>query len=119
MTTHNFTFDAVGRLNRARDTDEVLSVMRDVGDELGFENFCVAGMPEAGERFEPYVLLSGWPDEWLHHYDAKGYVHIDPVIAKLRSSTAPFDWREAHYDKSRGSAAAKMMNEARELGLAE
>lgn len=119
MGARNIAFDAIADLNGAAGVDAILGILRRVGDSFGYENFCIAGIPQPGEKLEPYLMLSGWPHEWLELYTGRDYIHIDPVIAKLRTTTLPFEWREAPYDTGRGSQVALMMNEARELGLAE
>jgi LuxR family quorum sensing-dependent transcriptional regulator len=116
--TRILTLDFISQLKRSTATEEVLAILRTVGDSVGYENFCVAGMPSPNEDFASYVMLSGWPEDWFDHYNRKAYVHVDPVIARLKATTSPFEWREAQYDRSRGSSAALMMNEAADFGLA-
>lgn len=119
MSARNIAFDAIADLNGAAGLEEILAILRRVGDSFGYENFCIAGIPQPGEKLDPYLMLSGWPAEWLDRYTRRDYIHVDPVIAKLKTTTLPFEWREAPYDETRGSRAALMMNEARELGLVE
>ena len=63
-------------------------------------------------------MACAWPDEWSDRYKAKDYIHIDPVIRRVRQATMPFMWSEASYDPCE-AAVASMMGEAAELGLAE
>lgn len=118
-TTLQITFETIGHLEKANGTDEVLALLQAAGDEFGYRNFCIAGIPNKDEHLAPYLMLSGWPKEWLDRYDARDYVHVDPVIAALKETTRPVVWSATQYDQSRGSRAALLMNEARELGLGE
>jgi LuxR family transcriptional regulator, quorum-sensing system regulator BjaR1 len=118
-TIRQVTFETIGALEKAKGTDEVLALLRNAGGEFGYENFCIAGIPDRHEHLAPYLMLSGWPKEWLDRYDARDYVHVDPVISALKETTCPVVWNETHYDKGRDSRPALMMNEAREIGLGE
>jgi LuxR family transcriptional regulator, quorum-sensing system regulator BjaR1 len=46
-----------------------------------------------------------------------GYLHIDPVIRKSRSTLEPFAWSEAIYDRHKDTLAHKVMCEATEFRL--
>jgi LuxR family transcriptional regulator, quorum-sensing system regulator BjaR1 len=118
-TLKQTTFEVIHDLDKAKGTDEVLALLRAAGDDFGYENFCIAGIPNRNEHFAPHLMLSGWPKEWLDRYDKRDYVHVDPVIAALKQTTRPVVWGETQYDKGRGSRPALMMNEAREIGLGE
>jgi hypothetical protein len=54
----------------------------------------------------------------MKRYAGEGYVHVDPVIRRIRQTTMPFGWHEAPYDPEDGGAV-KVMNEATEFGLAD
>ena len=61
-----------------------------VGTTFGFENFTISGLPLPAERVDPYIMACAWPDEWSDRYKAKDYIHIDPVIRRVRQATMPF-----------------------------
>lgn len=111
-------FAAIERIAAYRSAEEVLAELRKCGAVFGYENFCISGLPAPHEKADPYVLLSGWPEKWITHYLESDFVHVDPVIRKVRCSTMPFLWSEAHYSPD-DIAAARIMHEATEFGLSE
>jgi LuxR family quorum sensing-dependent transcriptional regulator len=119
VSPRHITFQAIEDLNRAAAPDAVMTILQRVGGGIGYESFCVAGIPEPGETLAPYVMLSGWPGGWLERYTERDYIHVDPVITRLKTSTLPFEWRDAPYDHGRGSRPAAVMNEAQDFGLVE
>jgi LuxR family quorum sensing-dependent transcriptional regulator len=116
LQVRQFAFDSVERLSDLTTIDDVSAELKRAGEALGFENFCISGLPSPGEKLDPYVLLSGWPDGWMERYTRSGYVHVDPVITQVRQTTMPFAWNEAAFDPE-DSAALRVMTEAREFGL--
>jgi LuxR family quorum sensing-dependent transcriptional regulator len=111
-----YAFECIERLSVLTSIEAVSKELRRAGAALGFENFCISGLPSPREKLDPYLLLSGWPDEWIDRYAHRGYVHLDPVIARIRQTTMPFAWSEAPVDRD-DPAAAQVMNEATEFGL--
>jgi hypothetical protein len=73
------------------DSDE----LRRAGGAFGFGTFCISGRPDPGERLDPCVVLSGWPEAWMKRYAASGYVHMDPVVRRVRQTTMVLG-REEH-----------------------
>jgi LuxR family quorum sensing-dependent transcriptional regulator len=111
-------FDGIVRLSEAETIAGVVEELRKLGELFGYENFCVASLPQPGERFEPYVLVSGWPEGWMRRYDENGYAHVDPVMARIRRTSLPVVWSEAPYDPS-DPGPSRVMNESPEFGLVE
>ena len=113
------TFDGIARLGEVKTAEGVVEELRKLGSLFGYENFCIAGrLPQPGERFAPYVLVSGWPEGWMRRYDENGYAHVDPVMAQIRRTSLPVVWREVPYDRS-DPAPSRVMNESPEFGLVE
>ncbi|HEX8166364.1 MAG TPA: LuxR family transcriptional regulator [Beijerinckiaceae bacterium] len=111
-------FDGIARLDEAASVAGVVEELRKLGRLFGYESFCIAGLPEPGERFAPYVLVSGWPEGWMRRYDENGYAHVDPVMAQIRRTSLPVAWSEAPYDRS-DPGPSRVMNESPEFGLVE
>jgi LuxR family quorum sensing-dependent transcriptional regulator len=111
-------FSAIERIAALRSSHDVLTELRRCGSFFEYENFCISGLPAPHEKADPYVLLSGWPEKWITHYLKSDFIHVDPVIRKVRRSTMPFLWSEAQYLPD-DVAAARVMDEATEFGLSE
>jgi LuxR family quorum sensing-dependent transcriptional regulator len=111
------SFEVIDRLGKLRDCASIARELREAGHTFGYDNFFMTGLPtHPQERLEKYALVSGWPAEWLSRYAEHGYVHLDPVIRKIRVSTMPFMWDEAPYDPD-DRGAARVMNESPSFGL--
>ena len=100
-------------------SDAILDVMYGAIGAYGFERFIISGLPDPGMDVRPFVLLSGWDDEWYQRYTELGYVHVDPVARHCFSTTLPFDWSDAPYDPYNDGPARRVMEEAREFGMDE
>lgn len=101
------------------DSAGILDIMYDAIGDYGFERFIVSGLPDRGMDVRPFVLLSGWSDEWYERYTGLGYVDIDPVARHCFSTTLPFDWSDAPYDPETDLPARKVMDEARDFGMGD
>jgi LuxR family quorum sensing-dependent transcriptional regulator len=97
----------------------ILGILRSAISSYGFDKFIISGLPDPGMDVRPFVLLSGWDDEWFERYTSRGYVHLDPVARHCFSTSRPFDWSEAPYDAESDLPAKKVMEEAREFGMGE
>lgn len=95
----------------------ILDTMYRAIGTYGFESFIVSGLPDPGVDVRPFVLLSGWDDEWYDRYTARGYVHVDPVARHCFSTMLPFDWSDAPYDAELDAGARQVMEEARDFGM--
>jgi LuxR family quorum sensing-dependent transcriptional regulator len=97
--------------------DDILGIMYRAIGNYGFERFIISGLPDPGMDVRPFVLLSGWDDEWYQRYTSRGYVHLDPVARHCFSTTLPFDWSDAPLDAENDKPALKVMQEARDFGM--
>src|SRR4051794_10614216 len=112
-------FEVVFRMSQLTAEQEVIAELRSAGAVFGYDNFFMTGLPASqAEHLKQHAMISGWPEEWLSRYADHGYVHVDPVIKKIRATTMPFMWHEAPYDKD-DAAAARVMNESPSFGLVE
>jgi LuxR family quorum sensing-dependent transcriptional regulator len=96
----------------------IFEIVSKVIDAYGFERFIITGLPDRGvEDVRPFILLSGWSSEWYDRYTSLGYVHLDPVARYCFSTTTPFHWSDAPYDRATDLPARRVMDEARDFGL--
>lgn len=64
---------------------------------------------------QPYQFaFSGYPKEWREHYDASGYVNIDPTVHHCAKTVIPLIWESPIFN---GKPAKKMKCEAEDFGL--
>ena len=110
-------FEIIEGLRAARTESEIIEQLKAGAGSLGYEHFFMTGLPtRADEHLRTYAMVSGWPDEWLARYTDLGYVHLDPVIRKIRESTDPFMWDEAPYEAD-DAGAKRVMGESPSFGL--
>lgn len=117
MVYGRLAFDCIERLERARTPGAISDELFRVIPDFGFHCFCISGMPDPGESMGDYVLLNGWPEGWLERYVENSYVHVDPVIRLLKSTTVPFCWADAPYDRDGEPEAHRVMTEAVEFRM--
>lgn len=91
----NGEWDSYFKHPKALDTDspEVLETAAAV-TKFGFDHFILIQrfvLPAAGPI---QIVLSNWRTDWYQRYWAKGYLYVDPVVARMVRSSHPFDWHE-------------------------
>ncbi|MDP2433846.1 MAG: LuxR family transcriptional regulator [Pseudomonadota bacterium] len=102
------------RILKAPSLDTLGREVRRVTRHLGFEHFLygIRHVPPEGETCQ--FILSGYPTEWMNHYQSEGYADIDPVVAHSYRYAIPLVWREETFD----SPERKLfMEDARSYGL--
>ena len=76
-----------------RDAPEALETQALV-EQLGFDQFILVNryvLPVAGPI---QIAISNWREDWYHRYWQKGYIRVDPVVARMMSCFRPFDWQD-------------------------
>ena len=119
MTQARDALDVIETLGRTSTTDAVMDEMRSVLARFGFEYFCFASLPRPQQQFEDVMLAIRVPPEWMKLYCEQQYVHVDPAMRHLRSTSFPFEWKSAPYDPEKEPRAAEMVRRATEFGLSE
>lgn len=109
----------IAAIQQQTDSAGIREIMYDAIENYGFQRFIISGLPDRGQDVRPFVLLSGWNDEWYERYTSLGYVHLDPVARNCFSTSRPFDWSDAPYDPEADLPARRVMEEARDFGMDE
>lgn len=110
-------FDIVDRLRCASSRLDVYRELQVSQKYFGYEAFLIASLPNSEQQdLSDCKLLSKWPAEWERRYQAKRYIHVDPVIDQIRYATDPFLWREAANARN-AKAGLIVFEEARTFGL--
>lgn len=109
----------IENVQRESSAGGILDLLYAAIDQYGFQKFIISGLPDRGMDVRPFVLLSGWDDEWYERYTGLGYVHLDPVVRHCFGTTLPFDWSDAPYDREADLPARRVMEEARDFGMGQ
>lgn len=112
-----YAYSVIERIEQARTPTLVLREVAHAARHFGLEHVIVAGIPAPGKQLEPFILMHNWPQGWYQRYNDRGYLHLDPVIRKLRTTTMPVVWSTAPYDPSSDTSGHAVMSEAREFAL--
>lgn len=110
---------SIEALQRQDTTDGVRSVLESALDRYGFDRFVISGLPDESKDIRKFVLLLRWDEEWVGRYLERDYLRVDPVVRHCFTTSLPFDWADAKYDRQTNSAARLMMDEARDFGLTD
>lgn len=112
-------YDAIERLERARDLDELITTFRLCLEQFGITIVLITGLPDPPADPTPYFLLNGWPPGWQDHYIAEDFYRDDPVAQFGRLRIDPFTWSSAPIDTRRHPRARQVMAEAASVGMCE
>lgn len=110
-------FEFVEGLDALSTTREVLDSLQSSISGFGLETLLLTGLPNAGQRFDDFVLARRWPSEWFRVYNEHGFVHFDPVIRHSRRTSRPFEWSDVRYDPEREPRAAQLMRMREDFGF--
>lgn len=111
------SLDTIERLTSIVCLDDLSTELARAFFPYGIEHFVVAGLPNPRERFEKVVVLKYWSADWFEVYTNEQFARHDPVIRKCRSTTMPFEWHEAPFDRDREPATQRLMETAADFGL--
>lgn|SRR5215217_117413 len=109
----------VGQLQRQSSVESVNCILEDIFRQYGFDHFIIAGLPERGADFRPFVMSSTWNPEWLARYTREGYIDVDPVAQQCAATSMPFVWSDVTDDPTLGPAARTVISEARDFNMSE
>jgi LuxR family quorum sensing-dependent transcriptional regulator len=110
-------FDFVDEIERIADKQLMMARFERELRNYGFHAWLITGLPNAGGRIDPLMMLNGWPQGWSEVYTKANYVRDDPVVAHCLRSAAPFEWVEAPYDRVVNLKAKEVMDRATDFGM--
>lgn len=86
------------KISGATDTNDLTKVCETIRDDLGVDHFAYLAVqiPQAGV-IEPLPICT-YRDDWVEHYKARDFVHIDPVVRACHTGRLPFQWAPFYAD---------------------
>jgi LuxR family quorum-sensing system transcriptional regulator CciR len=64
-------------------------------------------------------MMVDYPLAWLERFSVKNYAKRDPVYWAARRQTLPFQWSDQRFLRALAADQLRILNEAREAGLAD
>jgi len=118
-------------LAEAGSTAEIGARLEPVLQHLGFQRFAYVHVrPPLGKKLRSFVppgsrsgnqvheFLATLPDAWVDHYLSQDYGDVDPTLHAAVGRLMPFTWREVGRRNDLSSGQRKVLNEARDHGVA-
>ena len=112
--------EAVDRLERCADLDELKVAMHGIAQDYGFASFGFVAV-DAPEIDVPFWMATS-DERWNADYERNGFLADDPVVRRVRRSNMPFSWSDVTLPLRLGKrkpGAHKVMEAARDHGLTE
>jgi len=105
--------------NRAGTPEEVFQLYLKAVGELGFDRvmYGARGRPRDLRAPEEPALMRNYPDDWIKHYVASGYVESDPVRRVCAVARRPFTWEEIVNSGNFSKRELRIFPEAKAAGL--
>lgn len=121
--------DKVSLIQSAKTKVEAFSHFNRLMLEYGYDSnvfTLLTDHPSIGER-STHGLAASYPQDWIDHYNERGFQAIDPVWQRHLRTTAPFFWADAVdafkadnvLSEEQLKASLRMMDEAAEAGVAD
>lgn len=121
MSTFDDTLSFIAALDESPTPEGICRELIGLSGRFGLTNLIAGTMPGSGTpptMQSRHLLLEGWPSGWVEQYVRRNYIHIDPVIQRIKTDTRSFSWDEVSADPRHEKCVATMMGEAHEFGLA-
>lgn len=117
--------DFIEASNARQDVAGLYAEFRAAISGYGYDS-CVFGATRLDHRFRARyapidnipVIFADYPEDWARHYQARGYVAIDPVVSLAPQSWHPLVWDRIGDEHPVSAKQARIMDEGREAGLA-
>jgi len=108
----------LSEIERARSLADLLRLLDRVATDLGFAcfNFIDAGRPDLDTPFWMGTTGARWEGEYL----TNAFVHVDPVLRRVRRTNTPFFWSDLALPRAgrgRKCGARRTMEAARDHGF--
>ena len=100
----------IGRLQQAGTLDDLRRAIVGLRDDFGVEHLVYHSLNSTGRQ---YAALT-YPPEWVAHYLAQDYGHIDPVVQGCFRRFHPVDWKRLDWS---GRQARSFLGEAVAAGV--
>ncbi|SFI20043.1 helix-turn-helix transcriptional regulator [Methylobacterium brachiatum] len=95
LSAREICFDIIAGFRNSKCVADISNILKRSGGVFGYDAFVAGYLPRSQHQtLQDCVMVSGWPTEWERRYQAKGYIHIDPVLRHMRDVIDPFLWQE-------------------------
>ena len=111
--TAEIALDFVDQVIELDDDATVCDLLLKHARGLGFQDVAVCELPFSGR---PMRLVCTWPAGFCKLYLTSLY-QDDPLARHACETTEPFVWSQVSWDRSRGSRAQRVLDEAAAVGL--
>jgi len=93
------TYEVIEKLNRAVTPQDICDGLTRFTSRYGLTSMVACTIPSRHERTRDtqsqHLLVSAYPTGWRDRYLDQCYVHIDPVVRRIKRDLSPFLWSEA------------------------
>lgn len=122
MSRWDETVEFTRRLLLAPDAEAISSELLAHTSQYGLTRLIAGTIPTPGLSTadqKSHILFSGWPEAWMRRYVALSYACVDPILRQVVANRGmSFGWHEIQRHPEREKESQRIMNEAREPGLA-
>ena len=101
----------------AKSVEDIHDICSAICELYGFDHFFyAASFPSS--LVKPFnLLISGFPDDWRDHYQARGYMRFDPALRHCVHSASPALWSDLAVAEGVDRRGRQVMREAADFGL--
>ncbi|MEP4034856.1 LuxR family transcriptional regulator [Roseibium polysiphoniae] len=106
--------ETVAKTQTVQDAEKCLGQL---AADFGFSIYVLATFTGPGSLTDPYLLASGWNDEWQDRYLGRQYIVDDPVVLRAARGSDPFLWNDSKNDPGVTPRGLEILEEARSFSL--
>jgi len=105
------------KLMTADTLDEIYSCCESVCSILGIDYFVYGSQSTASFVDPVWVILNGYPVNWIERYVESNYLVVDPIIEYCRKNMLPFSWDKLATAENKDKKVKQFMDESRDFSL--
>ena len=111
--------DFIDATNKACSPEEIFALYQRATADLGFDRIMYSALTPHSvyDAIETPCVMRNYPDDWIEHYVASGYIQADPVRTQGIRSAFPFVWSDMMETRKLRKEEKRVMVEAQDAGL--
>lgn len=111
----------IERSNSAGSPEEVFALLEKVCSGFGIDQIAYGALTNHviynSQSYQPPAIVLNYPPDWVDHYFANSYQHMDPIVTLTPSLRRPYLWDRMAETLTLTGEQETFLAEAREAGL--
>lgn len=111
----------ISQFSTATDEQAIVTLLRSLCQQMGFAHFRLGFISPCSIQRPDVRIFNGCPADWVHVYNERDFLTVDPVVRKGMAQSTPILWANliAECCDQQDAAGLEVMMLAQEVGLCD